>query len=133
MRPKDYKHIPYPQHPIKRFAKYKQYITGRGGIAATPVGDKTIINWMTTPTTLRTVIGHYVWLKYKYEVEVNKRKRWTEEVRELKDRIKELEQVSSTIEKKLRTKLVFNELPEPISKEIDKLMIKAYIDGKVKI
>lgn len=132
MRPKDYKHIPYPEHPIKRFAKHKSTITGRG-TAATPVGDKTITRWITTPTARHTIIAHYVWLKYKYEVEVNKRKRWTEEVRELKERIKELEQVSSTIEKKLRTKLVFNELPATVSKEIDKLMIKAYIDGKVKI
>ena len=132
MRPKDYKHIPYPEHPIHRFPKHKYLINSRQ-TAATPVGDKTIKSWITGSVSKSTIISHYVWLKYKYEVESNKRQRWAEEVRELKDRIKELEQVSSTIEKKLRTKLVFNELPATVSKEIDKLMIKAYIEGKVKI
>jgi hypothetical protein len=31
------------------------------------------------------------------------------------------------------SKLVFGELPTDISKDIDKLMMKAYIQGKVKI
>lgn len=131
MKPRAFK-FKEPKHPIHRFPKHKSVINSRQ-TAATPVGDKTIMSWITGSVGRTTIISHYVWLKYKYEVEFNKRQRWAEEVRQLKKRVKELEQVETKIEQKLRTKLVFGELPTSISKDIDRLMMDAYIKGKVKI
>ena len=134
MRPRSFNKEKFkePIHPIHRFPKHKSVINSRQ-TAATPVGDRTIISWITGAVGRSTIISHYVWLKYKYEVEFNKRQRWTEEVRQLKKRNAELEEVVAKVEQKLRTKLVFGELPTDISKDIDKLMMKAYIQGKVKI
>ena len=131
MKPRAFK-FKEPKHPIHRFPKHKSVINSRQ-TAATPVGDKTIMSWITGSVGRSTIISHYVWLKYQYEVEFNKRQRWAEEVRQLRKRVKELEQVETKIEQKLRTKLVFGELPTSISKDIDKLMMDAYIQGKVKI
>ena len=131
MKPRAFK-FKEPKHPIHRFPKHKSVINSRQ-TAATAVGDKTIMSWITGSVGRSTIISHYVWLKYKYEVEFNKRQRWAEEVRQLRKRVKELEQVETKIEQKLRTKLVFGELPTSISKDIDKLMMDAYIQGKVKI
>ena len=131
MKPRAFK-FKEPKLPIHRFPKHKSVINSRQ-TAATPVGDKTIMSWITGSVGRTTIISHYVWLKYKYEVEFNKRQRWAEEVRQLKKRVKELEQVETKIEQKLRTKLVFGELPTSISKDIDRLMMDAYIKGKVKI
>lgn len=132
MKPRSFNKYVEPKNPIHRFPKHKSVINSRQ-TAATPVGDKTIMSWITGSVGRTTIISHYVWLKYKYEVEFNKRQRWAEEVRQLKKRVKELEQVETKIEQKLRTKLVFGELPTSISKDIDRLMMDAYIKGKVKI
>lgn len=134
MRPRsfDKKKFKEPIHPIHRFPKHKSVINSRQ-TAATPVGDRTIMSWITGSVGRSTIISHYVWLKYKYEVEFNKRQRWAEEVRQLKKRNAELEEVVTKVEQKLRTKLVFGELPTSVSKDIDKLIMKAYIQGKVKI
>tara|TARA_R100001509_G_scaffold51876_1_gene28376 strand:+ start:302 stop:706 length:405 start_codon:yes stop_codon:yes gene_type:complete len=134
MRPPSFDKETYkePIHPIHRFPKHKSVINSRQ-TAATPVGDRTIMSWITGSVGRSTIISHYVWLKYAYEVEYNKRRRWAEQVRQLKKRVKELEEVESKIEQKLRNKLVFGELPKNISKDIDKLMMDAYIKGKVKI
>ena len=128
----DKKKFKKPIHPIHRFPNHRSVINSRQ-TASTPVGDRTIMSWITGSVGRSTIISHYVWLKYKYEVEFYKRQRWVEEVRQLKKRIKELEEVESKIEQKLRTKLIFGELPKNISKDIDKLMMDAYIQGKVKI
>ena len=132
MKPRSFNKYVEPKNPIHRFPKHKSVINSRQ-TAATPVGDKTIMSWITGSVGRTTIISHYVWLKYKYELEFNKRQRWAEEVRQLKKRVKELEQVETKIEQKLRTKLVFGELPTSISKDIDRLMMDAYIKGKVKI
>ena len=132
MKPRSFNKYVEPKNPIHRFPKHKSVINSRQ-TAATPVGDKTIMSWITGSVGRTTIISHYVWLKYKYEVEFNKRQRWAEEVRQLKKRVKELEEVETKIEQKLRTKLVFGELPTSISKDIDRLMMDAYIKGKVKI
>lgn len=132
MKPRSFNKYVEPKNPIHRFPKHKSVINSRQ-THATPVGDKTIMSWITGSVGRSTIISHYVWLKYKYEVEFNKRQRWVEEVRQLRKRVKELEQVETKIEQKLRTKLVFGELPTSISKDIDRLMMDAYIQGKVKI
>lgn len=142
MRPKDYKFIKEPEHLNVRFGKGWRV---RDLTAANPVGDQTIKGWLdgdykfyNVPNTSNKfkelfLINKYMQLKYKYEMEVYKRKRWVEEVRELKLEVDRLSKMEVSVKNKLRNTLIFQDLSDDLNQHIDTILMDAFVKGDIKI
>jgi hypothetical protein len=72
-------------------------------------------------------------IKYKYEMEVYKRKRWVEEVRELKLEVDRLSKMEVSVKNKLRNTLIFQDLSDDLNQHIDTILMDAFVKGDIKI
>jgi len=142
MKSKNYKYIKHPKPLEQRFGK--DWNSTKESTKITVVGEPTLKRWLsgnfktkgypnTTETNLKRVVVKYLQLKYEYQVEQYRAKTFVDEIDELKKEITRLKKVERNVKNKLRNTLIFQDVSENLSKDIDDMLMDAFFKGEIKI